>query len=76
MDVNDSPTIVKVCRHHINENACCCFSVVVVCRQGNDSQTAVQVLKEKLADLPVLLKDMRTGLNGWAKTVDSSFPQY
>nr|XP_006820234.1 PREDICTED: adenylyltransferase and sulfurtransferase MOCS3-like [Saccoglossus kowalevskii] len=50
--------------------------VYVVCRLGNDSQSAVQILQEMLSDLPVTIKDIRGGLVQWAKKIDPEFPQY
>ena len=52
------------------------FSVFIVCRQGNDSQVAVKLLREKLKDLPLSIKDIRGGLKAWAKHIDSTFPVY
>ena len=48
----------------------------VVCRRGNDSQKAVVLLKEKLASLPVTIKDVKGGLTAWTKQVDPDFPTY
>ena len=54
----------------------------VVCHHGNDSQLAVQLLKEQL---PVAIdahgggvevKDIAGGLAEWAEVVDCSFPKY
>lgn len=50
--------------------------IVVVCRKGNDSQLAVQKLKEKLKQDNVDIKDISGGLTAWAKQVDSNFPVY
>ncbi|KAI7804909.1 adenylyltransferase and sulfurtransferase MOCS3 [Triplophysa rosa] len=52
--------------------------VFVVCKLGNDSQKAVQVL-EKMSGKeiePVTLKDIGGGLMAWANKIDPSFPQY
>nr|XP_055028463.1 adenylyltransferase and sulfurtransferase MOCS3 [Misgurnus anguillicaudatus] len=52
--------------------------VFVVCKLGNDSQKAVQVL-EKMSgkDIEeVTLKDISGGLMAWANKIDPSFPQY
>lgn len=52
--------------------------VFVVCKLGNDSQKAVQVL-EKMSGKeiePVTLKDISGGLMAWANKIDPSFPQY
>ena len=50
----------------------CC--VVVVCRRGNDSQTAVQLLQEIDANLNI--RDIRGGLHAWATDIDPQFPVY
>ena len=50
--------------------------VYVVCRRGNDSQRAVKLLKEKFADLDLVIKDIEGGLHAWARDVDRSFPVY
>ena len=50
--------------------------VVFVCRRGNDSQVAVNRLKEKLKDEAVTLVDISGGLNSWAKKIDPDFPTY
>lgn len=48
--------------------------VVVLCRRGNDSQIAVEHLRNKLKSCSV--KDIRGGLYAWQKAVDPSFPIY
>lgn len=48
--------------------------VVVVCRRGNDSQLAVQLLHEMDSNLNI--RDIRGGLHAWARDVDSLFPVY
>ncbi|KAI8480580.1 Molybdenum cofactor synthesis protein 3 [Branchiostoma belcheri] len=50
--------------------------VYVVCRQGNDSQLAVEQLRNLLSDLPVHVTDIRGGLMAWARKIDTSFPEY
>ena len=53
--------------------------VVCVCRQGNDSQLAVQALTQKLVETGVKdtqVKDIRRGLYGWQRHVDKDFPLY
>ena len=50
--------------------------VVFVCRRGNDSQIAVNKLKEKLKDEAVTLVDISGGLTSWAKKIDPDFPTY
>ena len=48
--------------------------VYVVCRLGNDSQLAVDALRE--VSKTVVLKDLVGGLRAWSKEVDSNFPIY
>ena len=54
--------------------------VYVVCHHGNDSQKAVAILQKhfsSLNELPsVVVKDVSSGLSGWARTVDPTFPEY
>uniref|UniRef100_A0A8C7J793 Adenylyltransferase and sulfurtransferase MOCS3 n=1 Tax=Oncorhynchus kisutch TaxID=8019 RepID=A0A8C7J793_ONCKI len=59
---------------------CLCFhtAVYVICKLGNDSQKAVQVL-EKMSGSEVdfvTVKDICGGLMAWAQKIDPSFPQY
>ncbi|KAK7142847.1 hypothetical protein R3I94_012261 [Phoxinus phoxinus] len=52
--------------------------VFVVCKLGNDSQKAVQLL-EKMSGVEteqITVKDISGGLMAWAKNIDHSFPQY
>ncbi|KAM9341762.1 adenylyltransferase and sulfurtransferase MOCS3 [Symphorus nematophorus] len=52
--------------------------VYVICKLGNDSQKAVQVM-EKLSGSEVdsiTVKDICGGLMAWAKRIDPTFPQY
>uniref|UniRef100_A0A3P9JGN4 Adenylyltransferase and sulfurtransferase MOCS3 n=1 Tax=Oryzias latipes TaxID=8090 RepID=A0A3P9JGN4_ORYLA len=52
--------------------------VYVVCKLGNDSQKAVQLL-EKMSGEEVdgiTVKDIAGGLMAWAKMIDPSFPRY
>ncbi|KAL7380307.1 hypothetical protein ABVT39_015550 [Epinephelus coioides] len=52
--------------------------VYVICKLGNDSQKAVQVM-EKLSGSEVdsiTVKDISGGLMAWAKRIDTTFPQY
>uniref|UniRef100_A0A3B4UFY3 Adenylyltransferase and sulfurtransferase MOCS3 n=1 Tax=Seriola dumerili TaxID=41447 RepID=A0A3B4UFY3_SERDU len=52
--------------------------VYVICKLGNDSQKAVQVL-EKMSGSEVdsiTVKDICGGLMAWAKRIDPTFPQY
>nr|XP_020464219.1 adenylyltransferase and sulfurtransferase MOCS3 [Monopterus albus] len=56
----------------------CLPPVYVICKMGNDSQKAVQVL-ENLSGSEVdsiMVKDISGGLMAWAKTIDPTFPQY
>jgi len=48
--------------------------VYVVCRRGNDSQSAVLLLREIMPDLDI--KDVAGGLHGWGRHVDNTFPVY
>lgn len=50
----------------------------MICKLGNDSQKAVQVLDEMSGtELDcITVKDIRGGLMGWAQIVDPTFPQY
>lgn len=52
--------------------------VYVVCKLGNDSQTAVQLL-EKMSGTEVediMVKDITGGLMAWVNKIDPSFPKY
>ncbi|XP_037603467.1 adenylyltransferase and sulfurtransferase MOCS3 [Sebastes umbrosus] len=52
--------------------------VYVICKLGNDSQKAVQVV-EKMSGSEVdsvTVKDISGGLMAWAKRIDPTFPQY
>jgi adenylyltransferase/sulfurtransferase len=50
----------------------------VVCRRGNDSQLAVDILNKHLNKKEDLkcIKDVIGGLQAWANTVDPTFPSY
>jgi len=50
--------------------------VYVVCRRGNDSQIAVQKLKNYFVNSQIQIKDIAGGLYAWEKTVDPDFPIY
>lgn len=52
----------------------CIILVCFVCRRGNDSQLAAVRLKKELPQIEIC--DMKGGLHGWAKAVDSTFPVY
>lgn len=49
--------------------------VVVICRRGNDSQLAVEKLRQAWSET-VKVRDVRGGLEAWARTVDPDFPTY
>lgn len=52
--------------------------VYIICKLGNDSQKAVQVM-EKMSGSEVdaiTVKDICGGLMAWAKTIDATFPHY
>ncbi|CAL8285922.1 unnamed protein product [Lota lota] len=52
--------------------------VYVICKQGNDSQKAVQIL-EKMSTSEVddiTVKDICGGLMAWSQKIDPKFPQY
>ncbi len=48
--------------------------VYIVCRRGNDSQIAADILIKSLHDS--IIKDLIGGLNSWSETVDKNFPIY
>ena len=50
--------------------------VYVVCRRGNDSQVAVQKLKNHFKSDSIQFKDITGGLHAWAKHIDTNFPVY
>ena len=52
--------------------------IVVVCKQGNDSQKAVEILTQcvEFSDNNVEIKDIIGGLMSWAAKVDSTFLRY
>ncbi|CAH2069901.1 unnamed protein product [Thlaspi arvense] len=58
---------------HVNTGSCTNPSVYVVCRRGNDSQRAVQYLRESGFDSA---KDIVGGLEAWATDVNPNFPTY
>ena len=49
--------------------------IVAVCRRGNDSQKAVEILCDKL-DTSVVIKDIKNGLYSWTDHIDPEFPKY
>ena len=50
------------------------ISVFVLCRRGNDSQKAVQILKRSNSE--ILIQDVIGGLHSWAQKIDPLFPVY
>ena len=57
---------------------CLSSTVFVICKLGNDSQKAVQVL-EKMSGSEleeIVAKDISGGLTAWALKIDPTFPQY
>ncbi|KAK6490173.1 adenylyltransferase and sulfurtransferase MOCS3 [Huso huso] len=54
------------------------FPVYVICKLGNDSQKAVQILQMMSGTElhSVLVKDIQGGLMAWARKIDPTFPQY
>lgn len=53
----------------------------VVCRRGNDSQQAVQLLREMLpsyltSPLPLVISDIIGGITHWSDAIDNTFPKY
>ena len=57
------------------------FKVFVVCRRGNDSQLAVDLLKKHFSATDNSLKlesikDLIGGLQEWTNSVDPNFPKY
>ncbi|XP_038606351.1 adenylyltransferase and sulfurtransferase MOCS3 [Tachyglossus aculeatus] len=52
------------------------FPVFVVCKRGNDSQKAVEILRRSPALQPLDAKDIVGGLMAWAASVDPTFPRY
>lgn len=56
----------------------CLFLVYVVCHRGNESQLAVNILKEKSVELDhsINFRDLIGGLESWATEIDVLFPRY
>ncbi|XP_034015483.1 adenylyltransferase and sulfurtransferase MOCS3 [Thalassophryne amazonica] len=52
--------------------------VYVICKLGNDSQTAVQLLQKMSGSEldAMVVKDVHGGLMAWARKIDPNFPQY
>ena len=57
---------------------CCLWAVYVICKLGNDSQKAVQLLEKmstsEVGDITV--KDICGGLMAWSQKINPKFPQY
>lgn len=68
--LRDSENIVKIKNAQNNDNDE--SELVILCRRGNDSQRAVQMLDS----VGVGSKDVRGGLVAWQKFVDKGFPLY
>ena len=61
----------------INEKGPSIRTVYVMCRKGNSSQLAVDLLKKKLNTYKnVTFKDIIGGITAWSKQVDQSMPIY
>ncbi|ESO83505.1 hypothetical protein LOTGIDRAFT_133196 [Lottia gigantea] len=68
---------VKTSIDQLNSNCDITVPIIVVCRRGNDSQAAVNELKNILSDKDnITIQDIRGGLHAWAKQVDPNFPVY
>ena len=50
--------------------------IYVICHHGNDSQKAVQILQKHFSNSSYVIKDIVSGLSGWSKSVDPTFPEY
>lgn len=55
------------------DNSCTGSYVLVVCRRGNDSQVAVDMLKQSGISW---VRDVIGGLNAWSELVDPEMPKY
>ena len=54
-----------------------CVPVVTLCRRGNDSQRAAQLLQRHLAETPEFeVRDIRGGLYAWKEQVDPTLLLY
>ena len=63
---------VKQAQQEINETDPLSVVVYVICRLGNDSQLAVNVLQEH----GMIAFDIIGGYKKWSLDIDSSFPIY
>ncbi|KAK3092896.1 hypothetical protein FSP39_008560 [Pinctada imbricata] len=77
-DINKTDKIneLKEAIHSVTSDSMDKLPVFVVCRRGNDSQTAVKQLRTCLDGGRVEVKDIRGGLHAWAKSIDKDFPTY
>ena len=50
--------------------------IVMMCRRGNASQMAVRLLKSKIKNDKIEIKDIIGGLEKWAQDIDPTFPMY
>uniref|UniRef100_A0A1I7XA30 Rhodanese domain-containing protein n=1 Tax=Heterorhabditis bacteriophora TaxID=37862 RepID=A0A1I7XA30_HETBA len=48
--------------------------IFIICHRGNDSQLAVEMLRDKLS--PIRVKDIQGGYEAWASEVNPQFPTY
>ena len=57
-----------------------CILVFIICRRGNDSQVAVQLLEEVVvqseSNLQLSVSDINGGLTEWSNSIDKNFPLY
>ncbi|CAH2225582.1 adenylyltransferase and sulfurtransferase MOCS3 [Pelobates cultripes] len=60
-------------KHKENEKS----MVVMICKNGNDSQKAVKILQKSQKEVDLLIaKDVQGGLIAWSKIIDPTFPEY
>jgi len=52
------------------------INIVMMCRRGNASQKAVRLLKTKINDNNISIKDIIGGIEKWAKDIDPNLPMY
>lgn len=48
----------------------------IMCRRGNDSQKAVQYLKNLFTEDTLLIRDIIGGIHAWSNKIDPEFPKY
>jgi len=51
-------------------------NIIMMCRRGNASQKAVRLLKNRIKNDNILVKDIIGGLEKWAKDIDPNLPMY